>query len=528
MCSLHIPSIHGGGYELGTNLIPLKDEGDFLTAELTDDLNVLLHNTGVSFYLSLVHVSRLNAHEFYFGGNINTIDENNEGTLMVVQEDEFVPYKMPIPVEDFIIFRKQPDEEGYILVKNTDILELHYPNIYFIKDEERQVGTKYKIYYFYYNNYDLKYTVLFDFYFRFLINTFSHVGSFEAILDGIYKDTIDYSMYTDEQIASFKEVFQKIIDYEYFNHQYGEMDFLYRYTKIPGNEDKEPIEYKDEILRSWMRVEPHILRDYVREQKKLGESYHLFTNTIDLSQRYRVDTSVEFGEPSYTFEEPMYVFGMENPNDYPLLLECRVYVDGLFVNNLVQLRKLFMDYLYIPARMITEDSYIEIEVFPSYSFKEEMTFTSMDDEKELTLIKPKDAIWPTLKDAYFQSTEDIHVRYSADFVNFNIHYYDRYDDIGEILAYSDDPEKPVRFTRLVPFTFKIKPNDPNILNKPFKLQFTKNSLRYRLLVDKKCYPMIAFTDNEREWNFSADYMRIYRNGRLLPRCKYQFTLYYIR
>jgi len=56
MASIHIPTIHGGGYQLGSKLIPLNDEGDYLTATVDDDLNTALHGAGMQFYLSVVHM----------------------------------------------------------------------------------------------------------------------------------------------------------------------------------------------------------------------------------------------------------------------------------------------------------------------------------------------------------------------------------------------------------------------------------------------------------------------------------------
>ena len=38
-------------------------------------------------------------------------------------------------------------------------------------------------------------------------------------------------------------------------------------------------------LKEWMKIQPWVLRDYVIDQNKLNNSYHLFTNTIDLNSR---------------------------------------------------------------------------------------------------------------------------------------------------------------------------------------------------------------------------------------------------
>ena len=592
MCSFHYPNGVGKDYELGTSLIELEDDGEYLTGKLTESQALELRNYTRNFYVSIIFFNRLFKHEFYFGGNITTINENEQGNLMVVQRDEMLPYECPVPVNNFMVFKKPVDEDEWYLERNIDVLKLHYPNIYEIIDPEKVEGDQYKIYYYYYDQSDFKYTVLFDFYFTFLLETFldysesdiyyelrdlydniittdvpkENVEEFlshttyreehvfgrvryfftdpeddvekyytpkiiyrpiEEILDGIYNNTIDYSQFTEEQLISFKETFEKIASYQYFRHLYGDIDFIYRYGVLPDH-DPEPIQYKDKTLREWMRVEPHVLRDYVREQKKLGSSYHLYCNTLDLEDRIRMDTSREMGKGGtsqyQTFDRPHYVFAMSNNRPFPMLLDASVYVDGLYVMDVVQERHLFMDYFYIPCELVKFDSYIEIEVFPAYTYREDITFDSLDDEKHLTLTAPKESIWPTLADIYFTSDENHYIRYDEDFFDISPHYKDKYDDIGEILAYADDKEDPVKYTRLVPWELKIKPNSPEVVGIPLELRFHKNQLRLRVKITKPGFPFFKF--NEQDWMFHSDYIRIYRNGRLLPRCKYQFMSFY--
>ena len=592
-CSFHFPNALGNDYELGTTMIPLKDDGDSLVGELTDQQNIELRNFSRNFYISIVFMNRLIPHEFYFGGNVTTINENNQGNLFVVQRDEMLPYECPVPVNNFMIFKKGVNDDNWHLEKNNRMISLHYPNIYEVIDEEREEGDQYKIYYYYYNEIDFKYTVLFDFYFIFLLETFLDYSEsniyyelrdlydktiqndiekevienflstheyreenvfgrkrffftdetdgvekyytpkinyrpIEEILDGIYNNTLDYSQFTEEQLTSFKEAFEKIYIYKFFQHLYGETDFIYRYGVLPENKEREPIQYKDKTLREWMRIEPHVLREYVKEQKRLGSSYHLFCNTLNLEDRIRTDTSREMGKSGTSqyqeFDEPRYVFAMENERPFPMLLDASVYVDGLYVMDLIQERHLFMDYFYIPCDLVKEDSYIEIEVFPGYTFREDITFDSIDDEKVLTLTKPAEAIWPTLADIYFTSDANHYIRYDEDFFDISPHFRDKYDDIGEILAYGDDTEDPIKYVRMVPMEFRIKPNSDTVVGVPLELRFHKNQLRLRVMITRKGFPHFMF--NEQDWMFHSDYIRIYYKGRLLPRCKYQFMSHY--
>ena len=51
--------------------------------------------------------------------------------------------------------------------------------------------------------------------------------------------------------------------------------------------------------------------------------------------------------------------------------------------------------------MVTDDSFIEIEIFPSYEHTEKLHFTSLRDVKEIDLLDPADGIYPTAEDVYY-------------------------------------------------------------------------------------------------------------------------------
>lgn len=592
MCSIHFPNSANRGYELGSILLPLTDEGDNYCGVLSSFLNNKLKNFNLNIYVSFIFIKDLYAHEFYFGGDTVDIDEKSH--LFIVQKENLVPYEVPIPTEDFLIFRQRWADKEYQIVKNNETIDLHYPNMYTFNSDNVEVGDRYRIFYFYKEELDLRYTVLFDFYFRFLAIAFSMYDSLEEIMDLIYRDEIEHS-YPAGALYSFKDVFQYILDYQYYEHQYNESDFLYRYLPYGDNYDKAPIEYKDETLKSWIKVEPHVLRDYVLEQKKLGDTYHLFTNTISLPSRLRYDTRTEFdGINHKNFPDGAYVFAMQNTRPYPELLDMRVFVDGIFIQDIYQIRKLFMDYVYIPAHYVTEDSYIEMEVFPSYTFRTPIRFTSLTDYEHVILDKPEEKIWPTVADIYFTSEERPNIRYDSAFFDIVEHYktgidqvvyrpttdptfyykrdgiidkeisgeivsvpqysyFDVHDNVvsyqvaeydeleqrvingelykdlmpsidrGSYTAETTDYRYPVKYTRLE--TFDVRPNDETILNIPMTLNITKNSMRIIVrIVGDGCYPYFKLTHTD--FNFSQQYIRIFRNGRLVPKCKYQFNKLY--
>lgn len=523
--TLHMQNVGGKGYELGTSLIRMEDDGEgFFVGHLTDDQVTLMRNQTYKIYVSMMFVNRLYEHTFYTGKN-TTVATENGANLMVLEQSKNVPYKSPIPEENFMVFKINKETSGWYLEKNTDMIEHHYPNIYRIKDDELVSGDEYRIFYFYYNNPDLQYTVLFDFYFKFLLDIFSY-GSLEEVINNIYYNTADLSMYEDDEKIRFEKTFKKIMDYKFHHHQYGDTDFLIRYLKTSGNEDKEPIEYKDETMKEWIKIQPWVLRDYVLDQNKVGASYHLFTNTLDLPSRIRTDTSIEMQNPhTWSFDEERYVFAFANEREYPALLDCRVFVDGILIGDVYQERRLFMDYFYVPTRYVTEDSYIELEVFPRYQFEKEIEFSSLDESIEVTIAEPTENIYPTTADLILAVDKSdglydyLSNRFSKDQFKITSHY-----DRGNFEVSSDDENKPVKFTRLS--TFDIQPIDEDVLNVPIKLKFSKVPIMVRFTMDEEGYAYIDLGTDD--FQFSSEYVRVYRNGRLVPSNRYRLMTTYKR
>lgn len=566
---------------MGTQLIEFTETETTYEAKVTKDIADKIAKAQNEIDVSFVFISRLVHHTMYNGDKVNTAtihekdDDKNKpkAEIMVLTRDEYPnipyendnkytcypeignnyrddtfkvpednlihdPYPEPIPTENFMIFKKKANEDGYVLLHNTDAVELHYPNLYMIKDDSIESGDTYEVYYFYHRDYDdLHYTCIFDFYYYYLYKIF---GSYnvERFFNDVYFNTANLSHYNTDAKANFKEVFNKLFitngGYHYKDHQLGEIDFLHRYIKLPGNENKTPVEYKDATMKDWERVHPWLLRDYVLDQKKLGTSYHLFVNAsdIDLPSRLRTDTSLEFGETfKDTFDEERYVFALANEEDYPILLNCRVFVDGLMVGEIFEKRKNFMEYLYIPKDMVSATSYIEVEIFPSYSFKKSVEFTSLDQKETITLVEPvRNDIWPTMADVYYQHNEEeeIHkIRYDPRLFDYTVHYKDADYNYGD-LDFTFDSEypdnKPVKFTRIKKIT--VQPNDERVLNTPLWFTITKKTNQIRFRMARNGYPFIEIFDHD--FQFSTDYIRIFVNGRLIPRTHYRLLTTYTR
>ena len=98
-----------------------------------------------------------------------------------------------------------------------------------------------------------------------------------------------------------------------------------------------------------------------------------------------------------------------------------------------------------------------------------------------------------------------------------------YLEAKDIHATEDEDPYPVKFARLS--IIKIKPKDEYVLNKKLMFQISKNPQGIPLVVDRDGYPYLEITG--KNFNFNKEYIRVFVNGRLMPRCKYDFyTTFY--
>lgn len=538
----------------GTDIIPCIVENGKLKASVGPKLYDELIKLSGNIYIRILFINKLYSHKLYNGNRYVECDDNKECNMFMLQLEDTIPYAMPIPVEDLIVF-KIDNNGDRTLMKSIDVVKLYYPNIYRIIDANRECGDRYEIFYFYHKATYLEYTPIHDYFYRFLCIRYNG-KPIEEIVDTIYRGTADFSSFTPSQLSSFKKIFNKILEYQYYNHKYGEIDFHKRYINETENIDKEVVEYKDETLKSWINIDPYVLRDYVIEQDKLYTPvYHLWTNTLNLSSRLRNDTRTELGvEYGFDLDEPCYVFSFRNDNTtYGKLLDARVFVDGLCAHTMVQERHYFTDYFYIPASMVTDDSYIEIEIFPSYSYRSKLEFKSMDDVQTIKLLEPTDHIFPTAEDLYYinpsghlladgvdsinsstdamgeentvtisssqaiaivggKTYKETHI-YSNDFFEISAKYKD-----GTFVVKTTDSDKPVKFTRLS--EFEVKPLSEDVLNVDLAMAISKIPNSIDVLIEKEGYPYIALVENQ--FKFNIDYIRVFKNGRLVPKQKYMF------
>ena len=602
-CSFHYPNKNGTNYELGSSLIELREDGDYYTGTLTDyqHLGIISYDIDYNpsqekfFYVKVFFINRLRCHHYVYETNeglktipYTTIRSSTDGSftssnLAVLENGDYltevddvdIPYQMPVPVENLLVFhQKIGDDEfvyDYTMCRNVDAVKLYYPNIYQINDENQNVGDRYKIYYFYKEGDSLLYTPMFDFYMTYLKNILYKVRDkkLEVIYNDLYFGTSDDELtkagYSEEDITNIRATFIKILKYIDFYYHYGDIDFLKRFLPIKENSDKTPFEYKVETLREWVKHDRDALQKYVNEQKHVSKMYHMFASTIDLEARRRTDTSVEL-DGSVTFDEDMYVFTFADVEDIPEMLNIRIYVDGIFVNDFYQERENFMDYIFIPVRYFTPDSYIEAEVFPEYTFEKEITFNSLNDEKVISLIEPRENINPTISDLYiisnsedeetvvkanhlfkisneykewtyeidaqptltkdFDTYKDLELAFKNGELSDKSYYYDK--ETGEYYYYADTElysmgsyyeNHSVEFARLN--SIRIVPKVNSVVNIPLNMVIHKKGYGMNLRIPDTGFVSIELTPIG--FKFSKKNIRIYINGRLYPDQNYILT-----
>ena len=518
-CSIHIPDEKKKHYEVGTMMIDMVKTSDGYQAHLTDDIAELLNNTTNTFYVSVFFLKNLYKHTYYTG-NDYAISNNGEANLACILKNKTEPHHMPIPIENCILFKKSVSGGGYSLLHNVDNLDLYYPFFYHISDESQQDGDMYKLFYFYQPGYDLHYTCIHDFFFYFLSMKCNNlIDNLEEMVDKLFRNEIVPYSNEDEQ-NEFHDTLLHVLTYYSYIHRYKDLDLIHNFNSHRADIwEGKSVEYKSEVLLDFVKREPFVLRDYVLEQKKKGVSAYIFTNTIDLESRERDDTSQEFPDEinQITFDEPCYVFSLLNNEEDDHHANVRVFVDGIFVmKELIQKRNEFAEYLYIPKSLVCEDSFIEIEYVRGFYFEKNVEFTSMDDVETITLASRDENVLPTNADLVIYDnleTGTIH-RYDPAFFDVNL-----VNEHGEFKTSIGSIKKRLRFVTLN--KFKIQANDEEVLNKPLKIRLSKSAEGIRYIVPRDSDELfLEFVDNT--FGYSKDFIRVYVNGRLMPREMYVF------
>ena len=584
---IHFPNVDGS-YTFGTGLYPLvpstnttktttlvptwfKSTYDRTVANDSENKNIKI----TYFYLSGAHLHRFDyGSTAYNYGTKRGPDENDQKyNLILPYNAQGNFYNQPIPVENFLIYKAEyePYEDSrrlnfFGLVKNTDTLTLHYPNIYEITKTNENYSRYYTIYFYndknenshkYFNEYGFFYDYI---YYKWSRNETNYAKRLNFNMTAIYCDTISKLQFTEETYDAFKADFDKLMNindytgYDYYKYKYGDRYYL-DFIKIHPEYDIRS--YEDFTFKDVTQNHFNALRDYVRIQNKLYHyTYYIDISVDDLQSRLRSSTSYDgilddSGTP-YIFDTSCYVFTFSNKStSRNNKTDLRLYVNGMYVGDFYQYRLYYRDYIYIPIIYLDNSiNHIELEVVPSYEHVSPLSFSAINETKEITLLESNDGIYPTISDIYCMTpvkhidqikdesisakdntilTSDVDV--SLPFGDWipNDRAFERYNtnDVIQVTVHYDDNINPDllpitnghRYTRLKSFKLTAKSN--NILNKTIWFRIAKIPHKIKYTVTDDGYQFIEIP--ERNFHFDPSYLRVFINGKLVPDTNYLYV-----
>lgn len=538
----------------GTNHFFLTLSGtNYRITDMTDDVKNVL-KTCSTFRVHVIQIPRLHQYAFLNEDKSSSkalkYYENGEMCTKVEPivitrdtEDGYTVMDHPIPISSFLVYRKRASEHEWVLLQAQEVLKLHYPNIYEFIDKDMQAGDSYRCYYHFndptyedrlidvftpkedinwirycHNKYNNRHL----FFYRWLFHKTS-LSQKQNVKELYLNPTtfIKRHITTNENdIARIKEVWSILFNYKWYHHNTDITDYshAYQFNKITEKEErsKEPIEYKVDKMWEFIHDDDKVLHDYVVRQNIVGESHFLFANTTHMNERKRMDSYAEMSN-GMVFDEEMVLFEFrEYTTTHPF--EIRVFVDGVYAHKAHILQEHDTYYVYVPASMFEWDSYCEIELFPSFLFKEDIKITNMSEDVIINLDGLfSNKIQPTLADLFVTLTGYDRVTFSDSF--FKIIAQDKNNEI----IYTDD--NGIRYKEFSPMRkFKLSLTDPVALNygTDFTVRFEKNPYLLEMNVTEDGFPTISLEGLQ--FKPRADYIRIFKNGKLMtPGC---FTVTY--
>ena len=497
--------------ETGSSILyTCKKLGDDLIMEASPTMKAKMDDTTKNFTMTLVFFKNL--YEYKMKNNdaimAYTHPKTKETTsqVMVIDREDGITYNMPIPYENFMIFKRVSDggdlNGEYVDSKNA-IVDIHYPNMYTISDPNMEVGDMYRVFFFYQKGYDLHYTHKFNFFFNFLKKKLSQ-PTIEAAVNKAYNEDITSLDVSARDALS--GTFRKLFNYKDYDYRYDTIDYARKFIT-----EKTPYEYKVALLHDYISADTMALRNYVRRQNLICDSYYLFVKRINLKDRIRTDTSLEIPGPVKTFKEQRYIFAFKNSYSSNIL-NLRIWIDGILCSDLVHENYFGMDFIYIPCDMIKDDSYIEVENYFALLFSTNIYFGNTETFYDFNIVN-NGLVVPTMDDIMILDRYDDSIVYDKE--HFEIRRV--VQDIP-ISTRDTDGTLKTRFTTMD--KIQIRAVDDSVVSKTMRLAIRKNPQFINRKYDRTGYPLVHM--GEYPMNPNTEYIRIFKNGRLMPKTMYQF------
>lgn len=208
---------------------------------------------------------------------------------------------------------------------------------------------------------------------------------------------VEHSETYFRQIALYEEYYSILIqaetktlppalrDYVPLHYNYDELN----YQKYHCEVTPAVYSYKIDKLRYAIEEDPWTLWAYLLFLKFHYHKMFVYMENIELGYRARENT---YHEPidhncDVVFDEPHYLFSVNKSFISGKNWRMRLFLDGLLLYNNTYVVREGMDYhyIYIPTRLVKEDSVLEIERHRAYDHFKEKVFVSTADTYNLIL-----------------------------------------------------------------------------------------------------------------------------------------------
>lgn len=394
--------------------------------------------------------------------------------------------KMPCPREDMLIFTLL--KNGDIVFDHDMVVDMYYPNIYHVSGGMCSDECTYLVYCFYDET----------------MITENEEYQNQIELYEQYVNLLD--QYTSGNVPDVLK------DWYPSKYSYGKEDYdnTFMHFHMPNT-----TLYKIFKMYDTIKNDPWALKTYLNFLLCPTEKYYIDMSKLNLQARIRTDTTEEpiVEGTNFVFSEPHYVFAMNRRFLKKNRYDFRIWIDGLFIRDELYHMEIGLDYyyIYIPTKLITSDSVMEIERFKLFDFYTEYSFSSLEDKLVLNFDDE-------LVTAY---AHDIYV------VNTNTNeYIDRNEFIMKVYSKALEKEveiNPDSFSLIGPsVTISIK-ND-SLIGTPLRIGIHKGAgMNTGDMYDKDSYYLgdCMFVETANHGNYKSSDYRVFNNGRLLLPVQWQ-------